>query len=454
MAVGAALAAVPSTATAAPSSFMTGFTDAVYAGPDANTWFTRTTAAGARLVLLSASWASIAPQRPASDPSNPANPAYNWGVLDQVVRGVVAHGLIPAITVAGGGAPPWADGPGKPAGVRAGTWRPSASAFAAFAKAVARRYSGNFGGLPRVRYYEAWSEENLSNRLTPQWSRVHGHWVAESAIIYRGLLNAFYGAVKSVDRSDTVITGGLAPFGDVPGGPRVGPALFVRTLLCLGGSNSRLTLQGCRNPAHFDILAHHPYSIGGPHWRALNPDDVALADMWKLVNAVNLAARTGRALPRGHKRIWVTEFSWDSNPPDPQAVPMAKWEHWVEESFYVLWNQGVSAITWFLIADEPCVPTCGLSYQSGIFYDNGQPKPGFEAFRFPFVVEPAGRGRQRIWGITPRSGTVSVQELRAGQWRSVATFRKGAHAIFTQTIALSGHPAMRAVVGGETSITW
>ncbi len=168
---------------------------------------------------------------------------------------------------------------------------------------MAKRYSGSFdpgtGILPRVRYYQGWSEPNLDNHLTPQWVRVHGRWVAESPIIYRGLLNAFYAAVKSVHRSNVVITGGTAPFGDQPGGQRVPPALFVREMLCLHGQ--KLVRERCPHPVHFDILAHHPYSVGGPFQSAINRDDVSLPDIGKLTRPLRAAERSGLVLPRGQK---------------------------------------------------------------------------------------------------------------------------------------------------------
>src|SRR5205807_6855079 len=128
--------------------------------------------------------------------------------------------------------------------------------------------------------------------------------------------------VKAVNGRDVVITGGTAPFGDTPSGGngRVPPATFVQELLCL--HSDRLTPERCPQPAHFDILAHHPYSIAGPWWRALNSDDVSLPDFGKLTRVLHAAERSGRALPHGHKQLWVTEFSWDSNPPDPQGVKM------------------------------------------------------------------------------------------------------------------------------------
>jgi hypothetical protein len=453
--------ALPQVASAAPSGFVTGFTSLGYGtGADATASYDQTVATGARLVVLYAPWASISPQPPPSgtDPTNPANPGYNWGSLDQLVRGAVAHGLRVVLSIASIGGPAWADGPNRPQGINPGTWRPNAAAFGAFVKAVARRYSGTFnpgtGTLPRVRYYEAWSEPNLDGFLAPAWVRAGGHWVAESPILYRGLLNAAYAAVKSVNRSNFVITGGLAGYGDPPGGHRVAPAVFLRELLCLHGE--QLRPERCPNPARFDILDFHGYSVRGPWWRALNRDDASLADVGKLTRILTQAQRTRRVLPRAHKPVWVLEFAWDSNPPDPTATPMSTWSHWLEESFYVAWHQGVSAMAWTRLRDLPCVPvsTCDFVSRSGVYFVNGQPKPGFEAFRFPFVVEPAGRGRAVVWGITPRSGTVLVQVLRRGAWRTITSFRRSAHGVFTRTVALSGRSLMRARVGAETSLSW
>ncbi len=455
------LGAVP--AAGAPRSFMTGFSDGVWDNPaTANYWFDRVNATRAQFVLIGVDWASISPRHPGqgTDPTDPSDPAYNWGTLDATIRMAVAHGLTVAFTIAGGGGgPPWADGPHRPKWAAPGTWRPNAKAFGQFMTAVARRYSGHFSPagapspLPHVRYYQPWSEPNLYNHLTPQWVRSGHRWIDESAILYRGLLNAGYAAVKSVSRSNVVVTGGTAPFGDPPTlrNARVPPAQFVRDLLCLG---ARLRPRKCPHPAHFDILAHHPYDIGGPTTPALNPDDVSLPDIGKLTRSLHAAERSGRVLPHGHKGVWITEFSWDSRPPDPHGVPMYTWEHWLEESFYVAWRQGVSAMAWYLIADQPCKPSCGASYQSGVYYDTGARKAGFEAFRFPFVIASAGRGHKTLWGITPRSGKVLVQESGPHGWKTVATFNRRAHGIFTRRIRLSGRALLRARVDGETSIAW
>jgi hypothetical protein len=442
---------------ARPTTFTTGIADPVYLQSQGrNVWLDRTVASGAQFVLLWVSWGAVAPQAPAagSDPSNPANPAYDWGTLDATVRAATQHGLRVVLSITS--APLWAQGPARPAVAAPGTWRPNAAAFGEFAEAVARRYSGRFnagtGVLPRVRYFQAWTEPNLPYHLSPQWIRVAGHWVAESPTIYRGLLNAFYPAVKSVHSSNVVITAGTAPYGDPPGGQRMRPALFVRDLLCLRGQ--RLVPEHCPDPAHFDVLAHDPYSFAGPTRPAYYTDDVSIADMWKLTRALAVAQRTGRALPHVHHRVWVTEFGWSSKPPNPRAVPMMKRARWIEQAFYELWRQGIDTVTWYLIVDQAPVPSYAATWQTGLYYLNGRRKPGFEAFRFPFIVVRARHGHAQVWGVSPDAGIVRIEVRESGRWTTVVRVRTRTHGVINRTIDVAGLPTVRAVVGDDTSLGW
>lgn len=446
---------VASATAARTSTFMTGIADTIYQqSPDRSLWMERTVHAGAGFILLYVGWASIATQRPAagSDPSNPANPAYNWGTLDATVRAATQRGLTVVLSISG--APAWAEGPHRPAGVLPGTWRPNPAAAGAFAQAIARRYSGSFnaggGTLPRVRYFQAWTEPNLPTNLTPQWVRVHRRWVAASPIIYRKLLNAMYAGVKAVHSSDVVLTAGDAPYGDPPGGNRMRPALFWRDVLCLTG---RLAPAPCPNPAHFDILAHDPYSFAGPLQRPYWADDVSIADMWKLNRILAAAQRTGRALPRIHHPVWVTEFGWNSRPPDRRGIPLAMRAHWIDQAFHELWLQGVSAAAWYLIVDQPFERKVS-TWQTGLYYLDGRRKPELEAFRFPFVADRRPGVGAEVWGISPDSGTLRVQALRSGRWANVLRVRIRAHGVFDRTIAVPAHTLLRAVIGPDTSNGW
>jgi len=442
---------------AATRPLTTGFTDGVLeqGSPASDVWIDRAKDAGAGVVLLSLSWSGAAPSRPAT-PEDPNDPAYRWVATDAAVRSVAARGLPMAMTVIY--APAWAEGPRRPAAADPGTWRPDARAFGAFMTAAARRYSGRFpaagGVLPRVRSWQPWSEPNLSNHLSPQWARRGGRSVPESPAIYRGLLNAAYGAVKGVDATNLVVTGATAPFGDVdPAAGRIPPALFVRELLCLRGQ--ALRRAPCPVPARFDILAHHPYSVGPPRRRALNADDVSIPDFAKLTRPLRAAERSGRALPRGRKRVWVTEFSFDSSPPDPRGVPSARHALWTEESLFLFWRQGVDTVAWYNLRDQAPVPSFAATYQSGLFLFDGRPKPALRAFRFPFVTERIAGASVRAWTKAPAAGQVVFQRrTRTGSWTTLATRTASRGAIVVARLRVRGAASLRARIGAETSIVW
>ena len=210
----------------------------------------------------------------------------------------------------------------------------------------------------------------------------------------------------------------------------------------------------CPQPARFDVLAHDPYSVGGPERRALNVDDVSIPDLGKLTRPLRVAERTGRVRPRGRKGLWVTEFGWDSNPPDPQGVPGERHARWLEQAFYVLWREGVDAVTWFKIVDEPSGGDYGATYQSGLYFLDGRPKPALTAFRFPFVAERTSGTRVRTWGKAPRNGAVRIQARLGSGWRTIKTIEAHGNRVFLATMRIRGAAVLRAVVGSETSLSW
>jgi hypothetical protein len=295
-----------------------------------------------------------------------------------------------------------------------------------------------------------WNEPNLSKYLAPQWVRRNGRYVAESPVRYRAMLNAFYAGVKRAQPGATVVTAGTAPFGDPPGGSRIPPVVFVRDLLCLRG-NALATAQ-CPDPAHFDALSHHPYSIGPPGRAALNPDDVSIPDFGKLSRIVRRAVKTGRALPRHSKALWSTEVSFDSSPPDPDGVPLATHARWLAETFELLWRQGVTTITWFNVRDQPPEPSYAASNQSGVFFLDGRAKPAATAFRFPFVVRRT-KTATIAWARAPVAGTLVVERRVGARWRRVLATRVHAGQVVQRR--LHGRPRnLRARIGRQASIFW
>lgn len=412
-----ALAAAP--AAQAERKLTTGFFDnAVFVSDAPGPWLDRATALGGGLVRIDAGWPVRNRQaKPAGfDPRDPADPNYDFSRIDRAVLEAQQRGIIPLVST--NGAPQWAEGPGRPSDAPVGSWKPDPDEIRDYAFALAVRYSGNFAGLPRVSYFQLWNEPNLPKYLSPQYEG--GAVFAPEH--YRKMLHSFYGGVKRVHKSNVVVTGGTAPFGDLVRGryKRMQPARFLRVLLCLRGRQEIKTVP-CDRPARFDRLSHHPYSIGSPQRSALNPDDASIADIGRLRRYLRFAEENRRVHPRKHKLFWVTEVSYDSNPPDPDGVPERRHAEWVAETMYELWRREIASITWFLIRDSAAGDggDFSRSNQSGMFLLDGTPKLSARAFRFPFVADRLGERRLRFWAKAPRDGTLRVQVRRGESWETV-----------------------------------
>ena len=444
---------------AAPHSLSLGFGADSFLGDEAEMapWLDRAGEAGGSILRINVRWASVAPTvLPAGFvPSDPASPGYRWDGLDATVRTAARHGMRILLTVYA--APAWAEAPGRPSGVAAGAWRPRAGAFGAFAQALARRYDGSFpdpllpgGRLPRVGLFEAWNEPNLDVYLAPQWT---GRKPLGPSL-YRHLLDRFYAGVKRAQPRATVIAGALAPFGEAPGLHRTPPVEFLRGLLCLRGS--RLKPARCRRPARFDALSDHPIAVGSPLESAASPLDVTTPDIGRLTRVLRAAERDRLVRPAGRRRpLWVTEFWYDSDPPDPRGVPLASQARWYEQDLYMFWRQGARAAVALQLRDSP--PGRGYSYtnQSGAYFLDGSPKPSLTAFRFPLVARRLDRRRVLVWGIAPRGGAVRIEARRGGRWRTLAAPRTpGRPHPFVARVRLPGPALLRARLGGAASLAW
>jgi hypothetical protein len=396
----------------------------------------RVAEAGASISRTTALWSAVAPNgavKPAGfDARNPADPRYTWTAVDAFVNAAVAHGVDPLLTFYG--APNWAEGDdaadrakrfGEP-----GTYHPNGQEFGDFMFAVATRYSGSFtpagasGPLPRVKLFQIWNEANFGQYLTAKRK-------SDIPIYYAKLLNAGYDAVKSVSKSNIVITAGLGPYGNNGHATDVDPQVFMRSLMCLsgrGGRNLRV-VRGCKVPTpRFDVWAQHPYTLGGsPTTKGVSPDAAAIGNMPDVARTLRYAVARRTVAPRGAKRLWATEFAWFSNPPglvssggDQLGDPLPRHAANLAESAYRLWRDGFSAFVWYSLEDLNGFPS-GLYSGHG---DSATPKPALTAMKFPFYAEASG-SRVLVWGLASRGGTSRIRiEKRSGRrWKTVATLR-------------------------------
>ena len=418
---------------AAGQPLQTAFLDpSAFGGAEADTAFTHAQDAGTTGVRLQLIWSAAAPaKRPKGfDPADPADPAYRFASLDAQVRLAARHGLDPIVYIET--APWWAF-------VRDhGYLRPSPKAFGDFALAAARRYSGHFEGLPRVRFWQAWNEPNKVGG--PALKASQPDW-------YREMVESFAAAVHRVHADNAVVAGGLAPFGK---STVVAPLDFMRRLLCM--STGDVPKPTCSQATPFEIWSTHPYTSGGPTHSASRPDDVSLGNLPEMKALLDAAVRAHHVRSRAAVRFWVTEFSWDSSPPDPKGVPIKLHARWVSEALYRMWAAGVSLCVWFRLDDDPLRTS---PYQSGLYFHGSslrteRPKLSLRAFRFPFVALPQG-GRVLVWGRTPggRPGTVVVEQRSAGGWRRVVSLATDRNGILTGVVTARGGGDFRARVPAQ-----
>jgi hypothetical protein len=376
-------------------------------------------AAGASDIRVLTNWNGLAPEvRPAgfvaSDPAG-----YAWSALDAQVKAAEAAGLTPFLNIVS--PPRWAYAI-KPQGVNGGT--PDISELGQFAKALALHYDGRHG-VPAVHVFQVWNEPNNTHFLSPV-----------NPAAYRAMVNAVANSVRSASPSNLVVAGGLEPRGHAKRKTQqwwsMAPLAYMRGVLCVSsGTHPHAT---CKQPAQFEIWAHHPYTYDGPLGSARQPNDVEVGDLPKMRKLLNAGVRLHQIVSARPLQFWVTEFSWTTGPPHPRALPLPRAARWTAESLHQMWRSGVSLVTWFLLQDFPSPSP----YQSGLYFDSksittARAKPTLTAFRFPFVAYLKG-GAVSVWG---RDGTSDSQlvaiQLRhgsSGSWRTVATIRANASGIF------------------------
>jgi hypothetical protein len=335
-------------------------------------------------------------------------------------------------------APRWAERGG---GGAAGTNNPDPSAYGDFASATASRYSGSYGGLPRVRYFQAWNEPNFDGFFSPP-----------SPDLYRGIVNAMANSVKSVHADNLVVAGSLASFAKP--GHSIGPMDFMRQLLCMSGGARPTSV--CNQSIRFDIWSVHPYTVGNAFHKAAGSGGVSMGDLPAMNTLLRAAARAGQIRSNGPVAFWITEFGWDSNPSDPQGTPMGQLMRQVPEALYQAWRSGVSLLTWYNLVDDSMADT---PYQSGLFFacsggfscDTAKPIVG--AWRFPFVAYRRGRRAVYVWGRTPdgQPGRVSVDQQVRGDFRRLAWVRTNANGLFSRTIRTRSAAPLRAAFAFQSS---
>jgi len=387
---------------------------------------------GVDSVRLHARWVAVVPRpldrrKPAGfQLSNPEDRRYNWAALDLAVRELRANGIEPILAVTGSG-PLWASRNPRLGNPR---YKPDPRLFGQFAAAVAKRYGA------QVSRYLIWNEPNIPAWLQPQFECKAGRCVPESPHMYRELFRSAATAIRREDRTSQVMFGSLAPRGSraTSRNAKVRPLAFLRAMGCVTASYRRDRSGRCRTAraVRADAFSYHPHPfLLAPDERSFNADDAAIADLSRLEAALDRTTRAGLVKPVRGRRfdVHLTEFGYQTNPPDPNVgVSTTRQARWVQQATYLAWKDPrIKTITQYELQDEPVKTNTAqtdpfASWQSGMLFTNGRPKPLLAAFPNPFWVDiRRGRSTARFWGQVRPGGQHRVQLQRRiqGSWTTL-----------------------------------
>jgi hypothetical protein len=320
----------------------------------------------AQVVRITLWWGGpvgVAKTKP-TNPANPADPAYKWDAYDTAVQDAAKYNIKVLFSIVG--TPAWANGG------RSAKYAPTRPLdLQNFATAAAKRYSGTFKpttdgpALPAVRLWLAWNEPNNPVFLYPQYRKVNGRWFPQSAYSYVRICNAIYNGVHSVQHTAAkVACGGTDPFGNnAPRSKRasISPLAFLRGVKTYG-------------LRRFDAWAHHPYAsrpTQSPTAKPKGKNTVILGNLGDLTKELTRLY--------GNKRIWITEYGYQTRPPDKTfGVAWKTQARYLAQAYSIARkNPRVDMMIWFLVKDESRL----AGWQSGFFTAAGTRKPAYTTFR-------------------------------------------------------------------------
>jgi hypothetical protein len=295
-------------------------------------------------------WSLIAPRRPHS-PTNPDDPAYVWPAeVTAAVAEAQRYHIQVALEVIG--APRWANG-GK-----AWNWVPlHPQDYANFATAVAKRY-------PSVHLWMIWGEPSRRPDFEPETpAKPFTHLDALQKVaphIYARILDAAYGALKSVSPSNLVIGGMTYTTGDIS------TQQWIENLRLPDGKPPRL-----------DMYGHNPFSYRAPNLsNPRSPDEqVDFSDLGRLSKLVDrYLGRPGNPNPKLFISEWTvpTKIDLEFN---FYVEPLVQ-AQWITDGLRIAESlPSIYAVGWIHLYDEP-----PESY-GGLIETDGVEKPGYAAWK-------------------------------------------------------------------------
>ena len=200
--------------------------------------------------------------------------------------------------------------------------------------------------------------------LQPQWQHTKNRNIPVAAIAYVHICTAIWKGVHATHLGETVACGGTDPNGNNKARssrPSIAPLTFLAAL-------HRYHLQ------HFDVYDHHPY-YGSPNQAPATK--IRGTSSIRLGNLGLLTTLLTRLY--GHKKLWITEYGYQTRPPDRTfGVAWKTQARYLAQAYSIARkNPRIQMMIWFLVKDESHL----AGWQSGFFTSAGKRKPAYFTFR-------------------------------------------------------------------------
>jgi hypothetical protein len=228
------------------------------------------------------------------------------------------------------------------------------------------------------------------------------------------------------------------------------------------------------HPALFEASgwAHHPYELTfAPAQVPRHRDYVTIANLDGLTAALNMIRGVYRRA--GGLPLYLTEFGYMTDPPNPAGVTPAQQAAYVNEAEFIAYsNPRVRSWSQFLLVDDRPLPGrngvtsgYGATFQTGLMYLSGGHKPAFDAYRMAVDVPTPNVRRGHaiaVWGIVrnaPSAGAQAVQiqlaPAHSSSFRTLAsTSTRPRPAYFSTHVRLSSSGRLRIAWRNPASGLW
>ncbi len=254
--------------------------------------------------------------------------AYNWAKLDLIVDTAAKYGIEVIGLLCG-----------KPAWTSAGfASADDAVAFGAFAAALAERYKD------KVDYWEILNETNINGIPAANYTR---------------MLKAAYSAIKAVDPTDFVITGGLSPVPTSTNG-MWSAVSYLQEMYAAGAKG------------YFDAIGFHPYG-----WPLL-PEDPKSWNGWQIME--DGIRQTMIANGQEKVKVWITEIGAPTSGSSSSltaAQQLAVLEQAIKLAGSSSW---AGPVLWYSYQDKGTSATDTESWY-GLIGPNGEKKPAYYLYQ-------------------------------------------------------------------------